>query len=157
MSSTSSAVKCRGVSVPTWTTPSTRPRASIGTPRSDLIPFSRRIGFSTSAWRTASITAGRRPLGYPLEQVDVVGCEGAVRQRPHVDDADHFAAHGQRNPEQRLDPLLAQDRVEDVRAVDVVDHDRGRLRGDPAGEAPAERDADAALHLLLDPLRRAGD
>ena len=99
----------------------------------------------------------RRALGHPLEEVDVVRREDAVRQRADVDDAAHLPAHRERRAEQRLDPLLAQDRIEDVGGVDVLDHHRRRLRSDPAGEAPAERDADARLHLLFDPLRGAGD
>jgi len=80
-----------------------------------------------------------------------------VRKRPDVDDPGHLPAHHERRAEEGLDPLLAQDRVEDVGGVDVRDHDRRRLRGDPAREAAAERYADAALHLLLDSLGRAGD
>ena len=63
----------------------------------------------------------------------------------------------QRHAEQRLDALLAQDRVEDVGVVDVGEDDRPALGRDPAGEAAAERDPDALLDLLLDPSRRAGD
>jgi hypothetical protein len=59
-------------------------------------------------------------------------------------------------PSRRLDALLAQDRVEDVGVVDVVDRDRALLGGDAAGEAAAERDLDALLDLLLDALGRAG-
>ena len=59
--------------------------------------------------------------------------------------------------EQRADPLLAQDRVEDVGVIDVGDEDRDALGRDPAGEAPADRDPHAALDLLLDPLGRARD
>ena len=38
----------------------------------------------------------------------------------------------QRHPEQRLDPLLAQDRVEHVRAVDVLEDDRPALPDEEA-------------------------
>ena len=41
--------------------------------------------------------------------------------------------------------------------VDVVEDHRPLLGGDPAGEAPADRDADALLDLLLDAERRARD
>ena len=67
----------------------------------------------------------------------------------HADDA---ALHEERDAEQRLDALLAQDRVEDVGVVDVGDGDRAALGGDPPGEAAADRDADALLDLFLDAL-----
>ena len=41
--------------------------------------------------------------------------------------------------------------------VDVGDEDRDPLGGDPAGEALADRDPNALLDLLLDPLGRARD
>ena len=46
-SSASCSVKRRRVSVPTCSTPSTVPPATSGTPSSEAIPFSRRIGLST--------------------------------------------------------------------------------------------------------------
>jgi hypothetical protein len=91
----------------------------------------------------------------PLHQLDVLGREAPRRQRPDVDDAEHAAAREQRHAEERLDPLLAQDRVQHVGVVDVLDHDRRPLSGDAAGEAATHRDPHPALDLLLDPLRRA--
>ena len=41
--------------------------------------------------------------------------------------------------------------------VDVRDEDRHPVGGDPAGEALADRDPDALLHLLLDPFGGASD
>ena len=61
--------------------------------------------------------------------------------------------HG--DAEQRADALLAQDRVEDVGVVDVVDHDRLALRHDAAGEAAPHRHARALLDLLLQALGSA--
>ena len=43
-----------------WSTPSTSFEKTSGTPAMLLMPFSRRIGFSTSAWSTSSSTIGRR-------------------------------------------------------------------------------------------------
>ena len=63
----------------------------------------------------------------------------------------------QRHAEHRLDPLLAQDRIEHVRVVDVVEDHRLPLGGDPPGEAAADRDANALLDLFLDPDRRPRD
>ena len=74
-----------------------------------------------------------------------------------MEDAAHLSLDDERDAEHRLDPLLPQDRVEDVRVVDVVEDHRPLLGGDPSGEAAADRDADALLHLLLDPERRARD
>ena len=60
----------------------------------------------------------------------------------------------QRHAEQRADPALAQDRVEDVGVVDVLDRDRAPLGRDPAREPAPHRDPDALLDLLLDALAR---
>ena len=72
-----------------------------------------------------------------------------------MDHADQALLHEQGHPEQRLQALLAQDRVEDVGVVDVGDLDRPALGGDPAGEAAADGDPHALLDLLLKPLGRA--
>ena len=69
----------------------------------------------------------------------------------------HLALHDERDAEHRLDPLLPQQRVEDVRVVDVVEDHRPLLGGDPACKAAAHRDTDALLYLLLDPERGARD
>jgi len=71
-------------------------------------------------------------------------------QCAHVDDAEHLAARDERRAQKGLDALLAQDRIEDIRVVDVREHDRALLGSDAAGKSPADRDADALLHLLLD-------
>ena len=54
------------------------------------------------------------------------------------------------HPEKRLDPLLPEDRVEDLRVVDVVEDYGSALRHDPPREAAADGDADAAFDLLLE-------
>jgi hypothetical protein len=89
-------------------------------------------------------------VSYELEQVDVVRGELARHERAHVEHADDVAVGDERNAEQRLDPLLPQERVEHVRVVDVRQDDRPALRGDPAGESAAHGDANALLDLLLD-------
>src|SRR6202030_2764526 len=55
--------------------------------------------------------------------------------------------------EQRSDALFAQDRIEDVRMVDVSHEDRHPLGGDSSSKALSEGDPDPTLDLLLDPLR----
>ena len=74
-----------------------------------------------------------------------------------MDDAEDPPARDQRRTEQRLDALLAQNRVEDARVVDVVDRDRPALRGDATGEPLADGDPRTDLDLLLEPFRRARD
>ena len=99
----------------------------------------------------------RGPVGHELEQLDLVLLEVAQMKRADVENASHVSLHDERDAEHRLDPLLTQDRVEDVGVVDVVEDHRPLLGGDPAREAPADRDADALLDLLLDAERRARD
>ena len=99
----------------------------------------------------------RRPVGRQLEQVHVPVGELAGRERADVDDPDHVAVDEQRHAQERLDALLAQDRVEDVAVVDVRDDHRPPLGRDLAREALADGDPDALLDLLLDPARRARD
>src|SRR2546421_13417 len=74
-----------------------------------------------------------------LNELVVIWCKPPRHQRPHVDDAQHPPAREHRRPEERLHALLAQDRVQRLRVVDVLDHDRRALRGDPPREAPPER------------------
>ena len=64
--------------------------------------------------------------------------------------ADHSVGRDQRHSEHALDALFVEDRVQDVRVVDIVEHDRACLGRDPACEAAADRDAHA---LLRPPLR----
>jgi len=68
-----------------------------------------------------------------------------------VDHADDAVTCDQRGAEERLDPFLAQERIQYVGVVDVLDRQRPALVGDSAREAPAERDPHAALDLLLEP------
>ena len=99
----------------------------------------------------------RRPVAHELQQLDLVVVEGARPERADVEDAADLPLHDERHAEHRLDSLLAQERVEDVPVVDVVEDHRPLLGGDPPGEARADRDADALLQLLLDAERGAGD
>ena len=77
-------------------------------------------------------------------------------ERADVQHADHAPLDEQRHAQQRADALLAQDRVEDVRVVDVLDRHGSALGGDPPGEAAPDRDPHAGLDLLLDALRGLG-
>ena len=91
-------------------------------------------------------------VGGELEEVAFVGGEFAWGEAADVQDADDGAFDEQRDAEQGLDALLAQDRVEDVGVVDVGDGDRAALGGDAPGEAAADRDPHALFDLFLDAL-----
>ena len=69
----------------------------------------------------------------------------------------HFSVRDQRNPQEGTDALLEEDRVQDSRVVDVVESHRTSLRSDPPRKPLPDRDPDAMLDLLFDPLRRAGN
>jgi hypothetical protein len=97
------------------------------------------------------------PVARALEQLDVVVAEDSGRERPDVQYAHHLVVRDHRDAAERLDPLLPQQRVEDVGVVDVVEDDRPPVGGDSAREALPERNADAALDLLLDADGGAGD
>src|SRR5438105_8388966 len=99
----------------------------------------------------------RGPLRRSLEELDVLRAEAARLERTDVDHADDAVTCDQRGAEERLDPFLAQERIQYVGVVDVLDRQRPALVGDSAREAPAERDPHAALDLLLEPFRRARD
>ena len=83
--------------------------------------------------------------------------EHARDEAADVQDADHPALDQQRDAEQRADALLAQDRVEDVGVVDVLDRRSARRSAAirPAKPLPTGM-ADALHDLLLDPLGGAG-
>ena len=107
--------------------------------------------------RPCMVDRERCPVGRELEQLDVVGRELRVAQAAHVEHADHLIPGEQWHAEQRLDPLLAQDRIEYVRVIDVVENHRHPASRHPTGEAAADRDPHTLLHLLFDPNRRARD
>ncbi len=92
-----------------------------------------------------------------LQQLHIILVEPPVHQRPDVEDAEHAAADEQRHTEHRLDPLLAQNRIEDVGVIDVIEDDRLPVRRDPARETKADRDPNAAFNLFLDPDRGPRD
>ncbi len=67
------------------------------------------------------------------------------------------AGDEERHADHRLDPLLAQNRVQHFCLVDVVEDDRPLARGYAAREAAADRDSHAGFDLFLDSDRRASD
>ena len=96
-------------------------------------------------------------VGDELEQLDVVLREDPRCQRTDVEHSEHVVREDQRHSGHALDALLAQDRVQHVGVVDVVEHDRSPFGGDPAREAAADRDPHALLDLFLEPDRRPRD
>ena len=94
----------------------------------------------------------RGAVGGELEQVAVGRGEVARREGADVEDADDAALDEERHAEEAADPLLAEQRVEDVAMVDVGDDDRTPLGRDAPREAAADGDPDALLDLLLDAL-----
>ena len=91
-----------------------------------------RAARSASKRRACSIASAARSAD-ELEQLDLVLVEARGSERADVEDAAHLSLDDERDAEHRLDPLLAQERVEDVRVVDVVE-DRpaaSRRRSDP--------------------------
>jgi hypothetical protein len=73
-----------------------------------------------------------------------------------VEHPDQVALDDQRHAEQRPDPLLAQDRIQNVGVIDIGDEDGDTLSGDPAGKPLPQRKLDALFDLLLDSFRGAG-
>ena len=104
----------------------------------------------SDSWACSIASAARSAACW--SRIAVLVGEMARGERADVQHAEHAALDEQRDAEHRADALLAQDRVGDVRVVDVVDDDRAALGGDTAGEARADRDRDALLDLFLDAL-----
>jgi hypothetical protein len=99
----------------------------------------------------------RRAVAGALQELLVLVVEGPLLAGAHVQHAHHAALHQQRDAEHRVKPLLAQYRVHDVRFGQVQDADGASRRRDAAGEAASDRDAHAALDLLLEALGGASD
>jgi hypothetical protein len=111
-----------------------------------------RLGHPALLEQLGVLDRRRRAVGGELEQLLVLRGELAEGEGADVQYADHAALDQQRDAEQRLDALLAQDRVVDVGVVDVGDEDRPPVGRDAAGEAAPEGDRHALLDLLLDAL-----
>ena len=74
-----------------------------------------------------------------------------MHQHPDVENPKQAASNEQRYTEHRFDPLLAQNRVEHIGVIDVLEDHRLPVRRDAARETTSDRDPDAALDLFLDP------
>ncbi len=98
----------------------------------------------------------RRAVGGALQEIGVLVGELAIAQGADVQDAGHLALGDQGDSQQRLQALVAQDRVVDVGVRDVGDVHRATLDGDATGEAAAQRNARDGLDLLLEALCGAG-
>jgi len=89
-------------------------------------------------------------VGGELQQLDLVGREVAPVEAADVEHADDIAVDDEWDAEERLDSLLAQERVHDVCMVDITQHDRPALGRNSPREALAKRDAGPATDLFLD-------
>ena len=108
---------------------------------------------SRSASRPLIASAARSPA--LRSRLHVVVGEVPFLERAHVKHADHGALDDQRNAEQRLEALLAQQRVDDLGVFEVGDAHRLARAGDATREALAYGDAHPLHHLLLEALRGA--
>src|SRR5437870_3886747 len=119
-------LNCRRWSAPTWSTPITRPSKRIGTPRSERMPFSRRIGFTTFARSTSSTKMGR--------------FSAATRPAKPTPTGMRTPGHGGR--QYVPSPLAGEARFETPRhqsAQAVDDRPAPRIRAEDAHEVPARR------------------
>jgi hypothetical protein len=59
-------------------------------------------------------------------------------------------AGNERNAQHGLEPLLAEERVHDIGAIEIFQNDRLSRRCDPSGEPCPDRDAQAAIDLFFE-------
>ena len=101
----------------------------------------------------------RDAVGEQLQGALVLLAEEPRFHRPDVEDAQEPALDEERHAEQRFQPFLGQERVEQLGLADIGDEDRPALLGDPAREAAAEWNPNplARLDVLLEALGPARD
>jgi hypothetical protein len=90
------------------------------------------------------------PVTGQLQQLHIIFIEQSGHKRSDVEDAERAPAGHQRHAEHRLDPLLAQQWIEDVGVIDVIEDHRFPLGSDPTGETTTDRDTNTTLDLFLD-------
>jgi hypothetical protein len=98
----------------------------------------------------------RDPIGHHLEQVGILVVEVASRHGAHMQHPQQLAADEQGHTEKGSDAPVAQERVDHIRFVDVLDRLWLPGRGHAPGEASAQGHAHTLVHLLLDPPGRGG-
>jgi hypothetical protein len=89
-------------------------------------------------------------IGDDLEDLRVILVEVPLRERPDMENPEQPGLDDQRDAEQRANLLLVEERVESVAGSEVADRDRALFGSNPAGEAFADRDAEADLNRLLE-------
>jgi hypothetical protein len=99
----------------------------------------------------------RDAVGDELEELGVTISEQTRDERADMKDPDRFCSDEQRHAEHGLDPLLTQDRVDDVGRVDVIENSRAACSGNSPCKAATEWDPHTLLDLFLDPDRGARD
>jgi hypothetical protein len=100
------------------------------------------------------LDADRRSVGSELQQLDIVCVELSVLEHPDMEHPEHLPRGEQRDAEHRFDAFRAQERVQHVRVVDVIEDDGPPVCGHASRKPAAERDANALLDLFFDPHRR---
>src|SRR5207237_4194899 len=91
------------------------------------------------------------------EELTLLGREPARPKHTDVQHAQELALEQEGHAQERTDSFLAQERVEHLAVVDVLEHDRPALGRDPSRESLSHRNAHPALDLLLEPSRPQRD
>ena len=116
-----------------------------------------RTGFALGLVEAGVVDCERDAIRCRLQEIGLVLPEHARCEAANVQHADSPRLDEQRHAEQRADPLVEQDRVDDVAGPDVGQEHRPALGRDASGEPRPEGNPHPLLHLLLDPLGRPGN
>ena len=123
--------------------------------RDELLPH--RIEVQQLLVEEAALEAEGSALRGELKQLGLVLPEMARGESAHVYDSHHSPPSDQRGAEQRLDSSFAQEGVENVGMIDVVQSHGAALGRDASSESLADGDVNSALDLFLYPLGRPRD
>ena len=116
-----------------------------------------RIEDDAAAVRQANLQGECHAIGDELHQFDLIVRERMRCRRAHVHDPDHLAVRQQRDAQERTDPLLEEDRIQDGAVVHSIERDRPSFGSDTSGEPLPDRDTDPLLDFFLYPFRCSGD
>jgi hypothetical protein len=117
-----------------------------------------RLGDLSLDHEPGSLDGERDTVGDQQEELDVALPELPRGEGADVQDPDHVALDHQGHPQQGSHPLFPEQRIDHLigRALEIFDHHRLPRKGDPPGEAVANRQAEPPLDLLLEPFRGSG-
>ena len=88
-------------------------------------------------------------VGDQLEQANILLSEVLLSLRAHMCDADHPILDDERDRDQRLDTVLAENGADQVDLAQVVDEPGIARRRDATGETLAQRNRHRLAHLVL--------